>query len=43
VLHLEHSLYGAEIWTLRKVDQKCLQRFFECGVGEEWRSVGSIV
>jgi len=43
VLHLEHNWYGAETWTLRKVDQKYLQRFFECGVGEEWRSVGSIV
>jgi hypothetical protein len=21
------SLYGAETWTLRKVDQKCLERF----------------
>jgi hypothetical protein len=43
VLHMEHSLYGAETWTFRKVYQRYLQRFIECGVGEEWRSVGSIV
>ena len=43
MLHLEHSLYGAEIWTLRKVYQKYLQRFFEYGVEEEWGTVGSIV
>jgi hypothetical protein len=31
------ALYGAETWTLRKVDQKC-------GAGEGWRiSVGPIV
>jgi hypothetical protein len=34
------ALYGAETWTLRKVDQK----YLECGSGEEWRrSVGPIV
>jgi hypothetical protein len=27
VLHLEHSLYGTETWTLRKIDQKYLERF----------------
>jgi len=27
VLHLEHSLYGGETWTLRKVDQKYLESF----------------
>jgi hypothetical protein len=28
VLHVEHSFfYGAETWTLRKADQKCLERF----------------
>jgi hypothetical protein len=26
-LHLEHTLHGAETWTLRKVDQKYLERF----------------
>jgi hypothetical protein len=37
------ALYGAETWTLRKVDQKYLERF-KCGAGEEWRrSVGPIV
>ena len=25
MLHLEHSLYGAEIWILRKIDQKYLK------------------
>ena len=25
MLHLEHSLYGAETWTLRTVDQKHLE------------------
>ena len=24
VLHLEHSIVGAETWTLRNVDHKCL-------------------
>jgi hypothetical protein len=36
------SLYGAEIWTLRKVDQKYLDSL-KCGAGEEWRSVGPIM
>jgi len=27
VLHLEHNFYGAEIWTLRKIDQKYLESF----------------
>jgi len=27
VLHLEHSFYGAETWTLRKVDEKHLESF----------------
>jgi hypothetical protein len=27
VLHLEQTLYGAESWTLRKVDQKYLESF----------------
>jgi hypothetical protein len=27
VLGLEHSFYGAEMWTLRKVDQKYLESF----------------
>jgi len=26
-LHLEHSLYGAETWTIRAVDQKHLESF----------------
>ena len=25
MLYLEHSLYNAEIWTLRKADQKYLE------------------
>jgi hypothetical protein len=36
------ALYGAETWTLRKIDQKYLESF-KCGAGEEWRSVGPIV
>jgi hypothetical protein len=37
------ALYGAQTWTLRKVDQKYLESF-ECGAGEGWkRSVGPIV
>jgi hypothetical protein len=27
MLHLEHRIYGAEIWTLRRVDQKYLGNF----------------
>jgi hypothetical protein len=27
MLHLEHILYGAETWTLRKVNQKYLESF----------------
>jgi hypothetical protein len=27
LLHLEHSSYGAETWTLRKVDQEYLESF----------------
>ena len=27
MLHLEHSLYGAETWELREVDQKFLESF----------------
>ena len=27
MLHLEHSLYGSETWTIRAVDQKHLERF----------------
>jgi hypothetical protein len=34
------ALYGAETWTLRKVDRSIWQ-VFKCGAGEEWRrSVG---
>jgi hypothetical protein len=37
------ALYGAETWTLRKVDQKYLESL-KYGTGEEWRrSVGPIV
>jgi hypothetical protein len=37
------SFCGAEIWKLRKVDQKCLE-VLKCGAGEGWRrSVGPIV
>jgi hypothetical protein len=37
------ALYGAEKWTLRKVDQK-YRKVLKCGAGEEWRrSVGPIV
>jgi hypothetical protein len=36
-------LYGAEIWTLRKVN-KSNTKFLKCGAGDEWRrSVGLIV
>ena len=27
LLHCEHSFVGAELWTLRKVDQKYTKRF----------------
>jgi hypothetical protein len=30
------ALYGAEKWTLRKVDQKYLESL-KCGAGKEWR------
>jgi hypothetical protein len=30
------ALYGAETWTLRKVDQKYLE-ILKCGVKEGWR------
>jgi hypothetical protein len=37
------ALYGAEIWTLRKVDQKYLESL-KCGAGGGWkRSVGLIL
>jgi hypothetical protein len=37
------AFYGAETWTLRKVDQK-YWKVLKCGAGEEWRrSVGPIV
>jgi hypothetical protein len=37
------ALYGAETWTLGKVDQKYLKSL-KCGAGEEWRrSAGPIV
>jgi hypothetical protein len=37
------ALYGAETWTLRKIDQQYLESFEMCA-GEEWRrSVGPIV
>jgi hypothetical protein len=29
------ALYGAETWTLQKVDQKYLKSFLKCGAGEE--------
>jgi hypothetical protein len=42
MLHLEHTLYGAERWTLWRVDQKYVERFVS-GAGEEWRSFGPIM
>jgi hypothetical protein len=37
------AMYGAETWTLRKVDQKYWE-VLKCGAGEEWRrSFGPIV
>jgi hypothetical protein len=30
------AVYGAETWTLRKVDQKYLN-VLKCGAGEGWR------
>jgi hypothetical protein len=27
MLHLEHSIYGAETWTLRQIDHKYLESF----------------
>ena len=33
------ALYGAETWTLRKVDQKYLESL-QCGAGERW--IGSV-
>jgi hypothetical protein len=40
---LSMALYGAENWTLRKVDQK-YWNVLKCGAGEGWRrSFGPIV
>jgi hypothetical protein len=40
---LSTALYGAEIWTLRAADQKCLE-ILKCGAGEGWRrSAGPIM
>jgi hypothetical protein len=37
------ALYGAEMWTLQKVDQIYLESS-KCGFGQEWRrSVGPIM
>jgi hypothetical protein len=37
------ALYGAEIWTLRAVDQKQLESL-KCSAGKRWkRSVGLIM
>ena len=36
LLHLEHSLYGAETGTLWKVDQKYME-VLKCGAGEGGR------
>jgi hypothetical protein len=36
------DLYGAETWTLWKVDQK-YRKFSERDAGERWRSFGPIV
>jgi hypothetical protein len=30
------TLYGAETWTLRGIDHKCLVSF-KCGAGEGWK------
>ena len=39
MLHLAYSMYGAETWTLRKGDQKYLQRFeMWC-----WRRIEKII
>ena len=38
------ALYGAETWTLRRVDQKRTWKVLKCGAGEGWkRSVGLIM
>jgi len=38
------ALYGAETWTLRRVDQKKTWKVLKCGAGEGWkRSVGLIM
>jgi hypothetical protein len=43
MLHLEYSLYSAETWKLRAVDQKHLESF-KYGAGEGWRrSVGPVI
>jgi hypothetical protein len=39
ILHLEHSLFGGETWTLRKVDQKYVESFEMCC----WRRIEKIV
>jgi hypothetical protein len=40
MLHVECSFYGAETWTLLKVDRKYM-KVLKFGTGEEWRrSVG---
>jgi hypothetical protein len=42
VIYWGIALYGAEMWTLQKVDQKYLESL-EYGAEEEWRrSVGLI-
>ena len=51
VLYLDHRFYGADIWTLQKVDQKTLWQFWNVVLGmeredqlhrscEKWRSYG---
>jgi hypothetical protein len=40
VLHLELSLYDAEIWTLRKVDQKYLESYENLVLGNDGDQLG---
>jgi hypothetical protein len=39
ILHLEHRMFGAETWILRKVDQKYLESLEICC----WRRIEKIV
>ena len=37
------ALYGAETWTLRRVDQKKTWKVLKCGAGEGWKRSGGLI